>query len=505
MEPFLITISLVCVLGALIYIYLSWNFNYWRNRNVNGPRPNLVFGNVPALIKHNRHMAFDMQEIYEKYKKSGERFVGIFMTRNPQILVIDPKTVREIMVSNFKAFRGNESSLWINRNVEKVSIRNPFFCLTEEWKERRIDVVGGLSANRLKSAIPIIFGACNKLTEFVRNELAQSKNVIDLKAICYNYTVEVVSDFIWGINADAFKSGKTANVILEMSRNLLDTSFKRTSFYYMSGLAPFLRNLSKMRFFPKESDDFFMKIQKDALELRLRNKNDRPDYLNYLIQLSEKKNVSLIDMIGHSMTVLLDAFETSAAMMYHALYYLASNQTAQNKLRKEIMDNLDEHNGISYDTLMELPYLDQCINETIRLTSPIPVFSRRCIEQTFLENSENVNIQIDPGMMLHIPTYAIHHDPEIFPNPNDFIPERFNDGFAKELTQKGSFLPFGDGPRICAGMRLGQLETKAGVFEIIRNFKLSRKDDNTSKHIVDPGAFIIGLAGDLLVEFELIK
>lgn len=54
-------------------------------------------------------------------------------------------------------------------------------------------------------------------------------------------------------------------------------------------------------------------------------------------------------------------------------------------------------------------------------------------------------------MILHIPVYAMHHDPEVFPNPKEFIPERFNDGLAKELIQNGSFLPFGDGPRICAG------------------------------------------------------
>ncbi|XP_055911801.1 probable cytochrome P450 309a2 [Eupeodes corollae] len=505
MDLFLTICTFICVIFASVYIYLSWNFEYWRKRNVKGPRPKLIFGNVPSLLKHNRHMALDMQEIYEKYKNSGERFVGIFMTRNPQILVIDPKLSREIMVTNFKSFRDNEPQLWANRRVEEISTRNPFLSLTTEWKEKRTDVVGGLSANRLKSALPIIMEACSKMTDFVRNETVESRSVIDIKSICYNYTLEVVADFIWGLNAGAFQSKKPANQMLDMSRSLLENSFKAVGFYYASGLAPFIRNFSYVRFFPEQTEKFFKQIQMDALELRLKSKTDRPDFLNYLLQLREKKNVSHLDMVGHSLTVLLDGFETSGALVYHALYYLAGNQNAQNKLRQEIMENLDENRGVSYDVLMELPYLDQCVNETIRLISPIPVFSRRCSEQTFLENSANSKVQIDPGMILHIPIYAIHHDPEIYPNPKEFNPERFNEGLAKDLGQRGCFLPFGDGPRICAGMRLGQLESKAGIFEIIRNFKLTlRKGDNKLEH-VDPNAFIIGLAGDLLVEFECIK
>lgn len=505
MDFLLLIAAFISVFLASIYIYLSWNLNYWTKRNVKGPRPALIFGNVPSLVKKHRHMALDMQEIYEVYKKSGQRFIGIFMTRNPQILVIDRRTVREIMVSNFKAFRANESSLWINAKVEKLSKRNPFFCLTEDWREQRTDVVGGLSANRLKQAVPIIFGACNKMTDFIKNEIAKSNNVIEIKAVCYNYTIEVIADFVWGINAGAFQSDKTANLMVKISRHMLHHSFQRTAFYYAAGLAPILRTLSTMKFFPTECEDFFLKIQGDALEFRKRNRTDRPDYLNYLLQLAEKKKLSLKAMTGHSLTVLIDGFETSGSVLYHVLYYLSGNQTVQEKLRQEIMANLDEKNEIGFDALMELPYLDQCFNETIRLISPIPVFSRRCCEETYLENSDNSRVKIEREMILQIPIYAMHHDAEVFPEPQKYIPERFNDGRAKELIQQGSFLPFGDGPRICAGMRLGQLEVKAGVFEIIRHFKITQKIDKSKEENFDPGAFIIGLSGDLLIEFELIK
>lgn len=61
---------------------------------------------------------------------------------------------------------------------------------------------------------------------------------------------------------------------------------------------------------------------------------------------------------------------------------------------------------------------------------------------------------IEKGTVLQIPTYSIHNDPEYFPNPREFDPERFdrrNGRDPKILRDLGLFVPFGMGPRICIG------------------------------------------------------
>lgn len=75
-------------------------------------------------------------------------------------------------------------------------------------------------------------------------------------------------------------------------------------------------------------------------------------------------------------------------------------------------------------------------------------------------------------MMVIVPTYAIHHDPEIYENPEEFKPERFTPE-ASKLRPSSSFLPFGEGPRNCVGVRFGYLEAKVGLVKLLQNFEFS--------------------------------
>lgn len=88
-----------------------------------------------------------------------------------------------------------------------------------------------------------------------------------------------------------------------------------------------------------------------------------------------------------------------------------------------------------------------------------------------------------------IPVYAVHHDPEIYPDPLKFMPERFD---PEEVQKRPSctFLPFGDGPRNCVGLRFGMLQARVGLVSLIKSFEFSPSAKTSipikfsSKHLV---------------------
>jgi len=87
------------------------------------------------------------------------------------------------------------------------------------------------------------------------------------------------------------------------------------------------------------------------------------------------------------------------------------------------------------------------ILETLRIHPPGPGLLRVCTKKFKIPDSD---ITLDTGMKILIPTYSLHHDPVYYPNPELFDPLRFTED-NKATRPNGTFLPFGDGPRICIG------------------------------------------------------
>lgn len=109
------------------------------------------------------------------------------------------------------------------------------------------------------------------------------------------------------------------------------------------------------------------------------------------------------------------------------------------------------------------------ISETLRKYPPVDTLMRAT------ENDYNIpdsDITLKKGITVFIPVYSMHHDPEYYENPEEFNPERFtSENVAKRHPY--TFLPFGDGPRNCIGMRFGMMQTRMGLIALLRNFKFS--------------------------------
>lgn len=111
------------------------------------------------------------------------------------------------------------------------------------------------------------------------------------------------------------------------------------------------------------------------------------------------------------------------------------------------------------------------------------------------------NFVIEAGQSVVIPSSAMHLDPDIYPEPYEFRPERFS---PEESANRSSvaWLPFGDGPRNCIGLRFGQMQARIGLALLIKNFKFSTCPDTPDPLVYDPKSFVLSVKDGIHLKLE---
>lgn len=180
-------------------------------------------------------------------------------------------------------------------------------------------------------------------------------------------------------------------------------------------------------------------------------------------------NMEEDDMADHFMTLICAGHDTTSYFSSYLMLLLAQNQPAQQKLYDEIQESLKDVDDITADHVTELKYLNKVMQEALRLYAIIPQVTRVSAEEVHIKEA---NITIPKGVNCLIPMFLINRDPEIWDNPAEFMPERFDGRSNVDFTSaKNGFFPFGYGSRTCIGNTLAQIESSIFVVKLLKKFK----------------------------------
>lgn len=113
------------------------------------------------------------------------------------------------------------------------------------------------------------------------------------------------------------------------------------------------------------------------------------------------------------------------------------------------------------------------------------MLNRECTKEYRIPNT---SVRIDKGTSITIPVFSIHRDPQYYPNPDKFDPERFMDPSA---VAKMPYYPFGEGPRICIAMRLGKMQTKVGIVLMMQKYRYELGDQHKNTELAFSPAGVI--------------
>lgn len=133
---------------------------------------------------------------------------------------------------------------------------------------------------------------------------------------------------------------------------------------------------------------------------------------------------------------------------------------------------------------------------------PVPVLTRICTKDYQIPKS---NITVEKGTLVFIPVFALQRDEQYFVKPKEFMPERFTPAnMAGKTFINSPNLAFGEGPRVCIGLRLGMLQTKVGLLLMMRKFSFALSAKLRNKDLViSPKALLLAPEGG--IELEVTK
>nr|AAD39748.1 ecdysone 20 hydroxylase [Locusta migratoria] len=498
-----VTLALAgCALLAL-WVLVGWRQSYWRKRGVACPPGWPLLGHVLNLLLLRRSPGQFFRDLYNQ--APGEPLVGFYIFGKPAVLVRSPELLRSVLVKDFAAFadRYNIS----DERSDPLGTRNLFVIKGPEWKYLRAKLSPTFTSGKMRAMFPLVVRCDQQMLDFMQSRLnARGSAELDIKEVTACCTTDVINTCAFGISSNSLAN--PGGEFRGLGKKTFEYDIPRSLEVLVFFFTPYLSRLLGCVYMQKDTNDFLRRVFWETLTAREQSAAagapQRHDLIDHLIQLKNqgaiqadaadaddaddedaapalpvndvdedvlkrKFDFSGDDLLAQAAIFFVAGFETSSSTMTFCLYELALQPALQTRLRHEIRDGLQRAGGrFTYSMLHDMRYLDMVISETLRKYPTLPFLDRTCLRDYPVPGKPGC--VIERGTPVYVSLLGLHTDPNYFPHPDVFDPERFSD---KSAIAPFTYMPFGTGPHNCIGMRFGLMSAKAGVAHVLSQYEVS--------------------------------
>ncbi|CAN7937061.1 unnamed protein product, partial [Ixodes hexagonus] len=460
--------------------------NYWKEQNVPHEKFSLFFGSTFQLIFKT------FQDVENAlYKKHGRLF-GTFEDGKPVLYVAEPELLKHIFVKDF-ALTQRASVRFDDPYLDNMMTVVP----PKEWKKIRTATSPAFTSGKLRKMHDLIESSAHDLSHQLKTA-AENELDVDMKRFYGHFTLDVTARCAFGTKlgnntqdtSDFVSSAKNAFFASITFPVAIQVFFQR-----------FMKTLRK-NIFNMDAFEFYKQVTMNIIQKRKEEKQVHNDFLQMMLNAQDEatsalpettesrdqnifdidsdgqtkkptaiKNLTEEEALAQCVLFFLAGQDTASTLASFASYVLAINPEVQEKLRKEVDDCFEKHgDSPNYDAISKLSYLNGVVSETLRMFPPAPRLERSPMEDYVLGDT---GIKVPKDCIIVVPLHSMHHDPEFFPDPYTFKPERFINENASSIRPY-TYLPFGAGPRNCIGMRFALQTVKTCLLHSVRNVEFVR-------------------------------
>ena len=209
------------------------------------------------------------------------------------------------------------------------------------------------------------------------------------------------------------------------------------------------------------------KIVYQFIRERRQSGEDKGDLLSMLLLSEDGDGERMTDkqVRDEAVTLFLAGHETTANALNWTWWLLAQSPPAEARLHEEL-DEVLQGNPPTLADLKRLPYTEMVIKESMRLMPPVWSIGR-----VASRDADVLGYAFPAKTRVNIVIYCVHRHPDIWEQPNEFIPERWA-GESMDQLHRYAYLPFGGGPRICIGNGFATMEANLLLAAMAQRYRM---------------------------------
>jgi cytochrome P450 len=411
-----------------------------------GPRGLPILGNLLQIDTASLHL------VAEKWSR---QYGDVFRFRiGPRQLVAlaNPEVIAAALRDRPDNFHRTER---LSALAREMGFNGVFSANGEAWRRQRPMVLAGFDPAHIKSYFPMLVNVTERFSRRWQRA-AGAGTAIDLQADLMRYTVDVTAGLAFGADINTLESD--ADLIQAHLDKIFPALFKR-----LLAAVPYWRWLPDRKV---ERHVVALRNAVDGFIAQARaGMSDRPrNLIEAMIAARDTPGSGLTDadVAGNVLTMLLAGEDTTANTLAWMIYLLHRHPEALARAREEVSRvRLDK-----YEEVCALPFVDACINETMRLKPVAPIIMLQPTRDT-----EIAGVHVPKKTLVMCLMRAGAIDERRFADAHAFDPARWLLG-AQASSPKRVSMPFGAGPRLCPGRYLAILEMKMVMAMLLSRYEI---------------------------------
>jgi cytochrome P450 len=371
----------------------------------------------------------------------------------PLVSVMSPNAIRDVLARN-DVF--SERCI-VHQEVQRLGGDSLFVLPTEQWRPRKRALQPVFTKINVRT-----FGAHMARAAQAFVDTRRDGADVDLDIACRALTMQSLGRSVLGMDLNEraeeiathmhVASSYTADRALRPVRapHWLPTPFRRRARVAVAALR---------------------EITSDMLDVCRANPDHDAPLVHALLGAADPETglpLSDDDICNDLLIFMLAGHDTTATALTYALWVLGHHQDVQDRVAAEAAALGDRE--LTADDVTRLGYTGQVLREALRLCPPAAGIGRLATGDIEVDGH-----RVERGTLVAVGIYALHRDPELWPNPTVFDPDRFDEAQSK-ARDRWHYLPFAGGARSCIGEHFAMLETTLALATIVRATRLRSRD-----------------------------